>query len=238
MDGIAERRRITPLDTAGMHDSMGMQKILADLYRRLFTDEMAEAILEAQKQGLWEDGYGFLEQRYQNGRLALFRSCSEAQKAELDEMERLHQENIRYAMSFAFQRGIFAAFQQYFTSDNTGSLFSELIEGSILDAEGRRNFVPYIRREEAAGKLAGQLAEQTGREQEMAAITSGWSQWEYGTLTYSFYLGYHAAVMLIDGVDPETGRRMAQQIAATDEELGFSPSEAAEMQAGSKGLDV
>ena len=221
-----------------MHDSMGMQKILADLYRRLFTDEMAEAILEAQKQGLWEDGYGFLEQRYQNGRLALFRSCSEAQKAELDEMERLHQENIRYAMSFAFQRGIFAAFQQYFTSDNAGSLFSELIEGSILDAEGRRNFVPYIRREEVAGKLAGQLAEQTGREQEMAAITSGWSQWEYGTLTYSFYLGYHAAVMLIDGVDPETGRKMAQQIAATDEELGFSPSEAAEMQAGSKGLDV
>ena len=209
---------------------MGMQKILADLYRRLFTDEMAEAILEAQKQGLWEDGYGFLEQRYQNGRLALFRSCSEAQKAELDEMERLHQENIRYAMSFAFQRGIFAAFQQYFTSDNAGSLFSELIEGSILDAEGRRNFVPYIRREEAASKLAGQLAEQTGREQEMAAITSGWSQWEYGTLTYSFYLGYHAAVMLIDGVDPETGRKMAQQIAATDEELGFSPSEAAEMQ--------
>ena len=98
--------------------------------------------------------------------------------------------------------------------------------------------MPYIRREEAAGKLAGQLAEQTGREQEMAAITSGWSQWEYGTLTYSFYLGYHAAVMLIDGVDPETGRKMAQQIAATDEELGFPPSEAAEMQASPKGLDI
>ena len=44
--------------------------------------------------------------------------------------------------------------------------------------------------------------------------------------------------MLIDGVDPETGRKMAQQIAATDEELGFSPSEAAEMQASPKGLDI
>lgn len=226
------------MHTAGMHDSMEMQKILSDLCQRIFTSEMAETILEAQKQGLWEDGYGFLEQRYQDGRLALFRSCSGAQKAALDEMERLYQENMRYAMSFAFQRGMFAAFRQYFTSDSTGALFSELIEGSILDAEGRRHCAPYIRREEAARKLAGQLAEQTGREREMAAVTSGWSQWEYGTLTYSFYLGYHAAILLIDGVDPQAIKKMAQQIAATDEELGFPLSEAAEMQASPKGLDI
>lgn len=203
---------------------MNVKNALDAMTERMFSDHFTNAILAAHKEELEEDACGIYEKEYRAASETLSFVLTEEQKSALAEMEHNCRENINYAVQFAFQRGIYAGFQQCFVIETTARPFEQFVASQILIEPKMRRYIAYYKRRGAFNEIYNRLEDQL-EESNQARLLSIYLAWEerlYGALRHAFYMGYRYALAVIGHVEPAAPTAMTPKILTTEYELGFT----------------
>lgn len=114
---------------------MDLQEELAALAARAFTNDLMRKLISEMHARSVARGGGRGEADDQAAKEALAGALSEAQTEDLRLLETLYAENARFAMGFAFTRGLYAGFQQYFVHDSTEKPFGTLVMDPLIGLE-------------------------------------------------------------------------------------------------------
>ncbi len=177
---------------------------------RLFCNDLIERAVSAYKQEINDDLMNVNEKEFEEGMKFLSSVLTIEQKAKLSEMEKLFIENINYAFRFAFMRGLYAGFQQYFVQDTTKNPFEDLVINQLLT---NPNSIYHI--------LTDSL--DTNSREHVTSVYLGWDNRLYGILWQAFYLGYRYSLSAIDTVEPNGIQiAMVEKILVTEHEIGLT----------------
>lgn len=202
---------------------MNVKKELEAIKDRIFTEELLETVLAAYRQEMEEIGYGVSEKEYAQGKGALASVLDQEQKALLAKAERACWEDLAWGLRLAFDRGVFAGFQQYFVPDAPANPFQKLIMDGTKPYKPRCTEGP-AGEEEADSlfpRLHGQLDE--GAQEHLVSIEAAWEDRLYGVLRYGFYMGYRASLSVIQELFPAEGfLNMVGKVFLTEHELGLT----------------
>ena len=170
---------------------MDIEKELAAMQERMFSRELLGVILEASAREREQDGWN-----YGNSE-AFSAHFSAEQSAMLSQAKALFLEKLRRSMRFAFSRGCYAVFQQYFAKNPPEDPFQVYIENYLPEDHGRENADW-----EASDAIIKALKE-TLPDKERAWLLTVEALWETrhnGVLDHAFVLGGRYALSLIGGV--------------------------------------
>lgn len=204
---------------------MHIRNELTAMAERMFSDDLLDTILAAYKEEMDDAECGISEEEYRKGAKVLSSALNERQKSDLSEMERLCNENIKYALRFGFMRGVYAGFQQHFTEDSAEQPFHKLVENQLLTEPQMERYPEYCQRRDDANELYHTLEKQLpdNLKEHIISIYAAWDNRLYGVLRYAFYLGYRYALSAVKDVAPIGAiLPMMKKILRTEHELGFS----------------
>ena len=167
---------------------------LSALEERMFPEELLESILSAYWSELEAAGDTGCEAIYRSVRAGLAVRLSREQQVQLEEMERLRRENLRYALRFGFTRGLYSGFGQWFVpTDQPERYFWELVEQELLETPAVQRGNPYWVRRTTCEMLESSLGRQAGeevRDKALPALAAAWEDRLLAVLRCAFYLGY------------------------------------------------
>lgn len=192
---------------------------------RLFCNDLIERAVSAYKQEINDDLMNVNEKEFEEGMKFLSSVLTIEQKAKLSEMEKLFIENINYAFRFAFMRGLYAGFQQYFVQDTTKNPFEDLVINQLLTNPNMKKYIEYSDRLESINSIYHILTDSldTDSREHVTSIYLGWDNRLYGILWQAFYLGYRYSLSAIDTVEPNGIQiSMVEKILVTEHEIGLT----------------
>ncbi len=204
---------------------MDIRKEIKALAERVFNDNLFKTVLDAVLQEMEDDGYEISEREYREGKEGLANLLNASQKKVLDEAEALYEANLKYAMQFAFKRGIYIGFSQYFSKEPTEQPFYDYVQKDILFMPRMKHHFDYYERRMKANASLNTLIEQVNNaDQDFSMyIISAWEERLLGVLRFAYYLGYRCALCVIDDVKPINALiKMTNMILMTENEIEFT----------------
>lgn len=200
------------------------------------TDYIQEIRERATREELFQRVYGLYqnkaasshdisEQEYADAHTALSNILTRQQSESLSAAERTSLAAAKWLTGFGFSRGIYAAFQQYFTKVRLSKPFKTLVIDQVLKEPNMQHYPVYYDMRQKMLKSyewATTDLNKDGREM-VANIEMTWQDRFLGVLRHSFYLGYRSALSCIDETIPFGGSfSITNQILHTEHELGFT----------------
>lgn len=204
---------------------MNAEKQLRAMKEKLFDDDLLETILAHDRRERENEGTGEEERECREGLAHLAAVLTEEQRAMLSELERLFAENAKYVLSAGFSRGLFAAFQQFFSDAPAEAPFHTLAQDPLLCMPGMAQEFAYYDRNTKINELDGCLEAQLDPpgQEALLSVYIGWHERIYGTLRHAFYLGYRYALSILDRLEPgRTMEQMLPHVLLTEHELGLT----------------
>lgn len=133
-------------------------------------------------------------------------------------------ENERWAIRFAYTRGMFAGFEQTFTPANAERVFQKRVRNQIMRMPNMQRYKKYYKRREqitdlfkAARKdLSKTLAEQ------IKEIEFDIQERLCALARHAFYIGYRYALSIVDIVQPARYCITPRKLLITEHDLGFT----------------
>ena len=160
---------------------------------RMFSADMIDAVADDYQKVLQDDGMPDDIGHSEECREMLKNLLQPDQLKLLEEMEQAASANVRYALEFAFTRGLFAFFEQEFHSSSAPSdPYDTYVNRRIMMWPGMESEPEYFRRRQIFNDRYNRLEEQLG-EAAIAAVIVVYDAWEaklFGIVHYGFYLGY------------------------------------------------
>lgn len=157
---------------------------------------------------------------------ALAPICNEEQAAALDRIECLEREHGKYGMRFAFTRGVFAGFQQFFTKARAQAVFENQVVERVMRSSGQKYQCDRRERKEEINRLYNLLRETLPEscDDQVTDMEFAADDRFYAVLRHSFYTGYRYALSVIDEVTVIGQSTMVGKVLETENELGFTPT--------------
>lgn len=191
---------------------MDIEKELAAMQKRMFSRELLGTILAAAAREREQDG------RYDGSSEASSAiHLSAGQSAMLSQAEAVYLDDLCRAMRFAFSRGCFALFQQFFVKKPPEDPFQVYIENSLLAGHDGENADW-----EASDAIIKALKEALPSEErdQLLAIEAVWESRYSGVLRYSFILGCRYAFSLIESTGM-AGAALSRKMRRIEQDLTF-----------------
>ncbi len=192
---------------------------------RLFSSDLIDRALSDYKQEMKDDFLDINEKEFEEGVQFLSSMLTAEQKEKLSVMENLFIENITYSFRFAFTRGLYIGFQQYFVQDTTNNPFEDYIINQLLTNPNMKRYTEYSERLESINSIYHILTDSldTDSRDHVTSIYLGWDNRLYGILWRAFYLGYCYSLSTIDAVEPNGIKMsMVEKILVTEHEIGLT----------------
>ena len=171
---------------------MDIEKELAAMQERMFSRELLGVILEASAREREQDGRDYSDPKALSGV-----HLSTEQSAMLSQAKALFLEKLRRSMRFAFSRGCYAVFQQYFAKNPPEDPFQVYIENYLPEDHGRENADW-----EASDAIIKALKEALPDKERawLLTVEALWETRHNGVLDHAFVLGGRYALSLIGSV--------------------------------------
>lgn len=191
---------------------MDIEKELAAMQERMFSRELLGVILEASAREREQDGRDYSDPKALSGV-----HLSTEQSAMLSQAKALFLEKLRRSMRFAFSRGCYAVFQQYFAKNPPEDPFQVYIENYLPEDHGRENADW-----EASDAIIKALKEALPDKEKarLLAIETVWESRYSGVLRHSFILGCRYALSLIESIG-RAGASLSGRIRRIEQNLKF-----------------
>ncbi len=203
---------------------MQIKNELEAMTERMFDDDLLSKVLETYKQEMRADEIDTAEREYDEGAQALASVLTDEQKRSLSEMESLYADNAKYALGFAFTRGIFVGFQQFFVKDTTKQPFEDFVIDQILKQPHMSRYDEYNNRQIKLNEICKTIEEQLDEANKghLISVCCGWEERIHGVLRHAFYMGYRYALSIIEDVAPIGATyQIIEKTLMTEYEIGF-----------------
>ncbi len=184
---------------------MKVKKRIAEIQERICNDELFNSILNAYyDEAKGDEGLSDYEAEYLTARSALSDILNETQSTSLAEAESLCLEGEKWLMRFAYVRGVYVGFQQYFTPEKANHVFEIQIMNKVMTLPGMKSYPSYY---ECRSKILelfekardGLCEEYTDH---VTNIEAAWSNRDLGVSRHAFYTGYRYALSVVGQVAP------------------------------------
>lgn len=143
---------------------------IAEMKKRMFTDDLLHTILEAYQQETEADGFGTSALEYRKGKATLLSLLNEPQKEILAQAEALCRENLKYALEFGFSQGTYAGFQQFFTDSTPERPFHTYIVEQLLTMPNMKRHPGYYENRTRFNQLFDQVGKALDAEQKESLV--------------------------------------------------------------------
>lgn len=205
---------------------MTMEQRVTEIHERIFDDALFDSIRaayddEAQIDGLLSD----IVESYQKAKAVLPSLLSREQAANLAEAERLSVENEKWAMRFAYIRGAFSGFEQYFTQADAENVFIVRVMEQVMQMPNMQLYREYYERRNAINALFAKTGKNLcapGAER-VTDIEVACQDRLFGVLRYAFYTGYRYALSVVEMAGTGEHCALAEKRIQTERDLGLSP---------------
>lgn len=205
---------------------MSTRKILEGILENGLGAAYQEAIRKCYQRSV-EDGICEAEERkYDAGIAELEISFSPEKKAQLTEYEKTCSKLREYAAKYGFLAGIYCGFKQYFTSggDADGG-FTKYVFDEIHRMPQMKRHKAYYSDIECRNRLAEAMESgSTGNAQyHIISVGCAWDQRSYSASIDGFYLGYHAAIAILEEIEPCScpALKLESNILCMEHRLGY-----------------
>lgn len=204
---------------------MTMIEGLTEMVEGVLANDLLNYIFSFYRREMEEWGDTASESEYQAGKAALSGLLNEKQKETLSQMENLAQENLKYGLHFAFQRGEYTGFQQFFSEKSLHTPFHTLVTNQIVIMPQMAQHTDYFERRKKLNQCYTALQQQLeeAAKESLLSVYSVWDDRLYGILRHAFYLGYRYALSIIGEVEPiGATSSIVGKILLTEHELGLT----------------
>lgn len=184
---------------------MSTRKILEGILENGLGAAYQEAIRKRYLRSVEEGIFETEEREYDAGIAGLEISFSPEKKAQLTEYEKTCSSLREYAAKYGFLAGIYCGFKQYFTSEgDADGGFARYVSDEIHRMPKMMRHKAYYADIECRNKLADAMETgSTGKVQyHIVSVECAWDQRSYCASIDGFYLGYHAAVAILEEIEP------------------------------------
>lgn len=204
---------------------MDIKAELSGMREIMFNDRLLDCLLTAYEQEMKAAHCTMIREDYIEGKTALKPFMSQEQLAELETIEALYRDNMKYAFEFVFFQGCHAFYVQLFSPGAVEQPFRQLVVEKIMTLPGMAEHQTYYIRQQTINSSFESMAAQLPRScrESLTSVESFWDEQLYSVLRHSFYLGYLQAMGSAGAPDSsqasDTRRSMLSKL---ESELGFS----------------
>ncbi len=204
---------------------MDAKKELSDMKENMFNEHLLDCLLRAYEQEMESAGCTMIREEYIEGETALKAFMSQEQLAELEKIEVLCRDNMKYAMEFVFFQGCQAFYVQLFSPEAVEQPFRQLVVDKIMTLPGMAEHQSYCSRQQTINSLFESLAAQLPEScrENLTSVESFWDEQLYGVLRHSFYLGYFRAIDAAKAMENFQTFNSCSMLSKLEYELGFAP---------------
>ena len=205
---------------------MSIDKVLAEILENglgpAYQEEIRKRYQCDTAEGLFEPE----EREYDAGIAALAQTLSPEKMSKLTEYENTCSSIREYAAKYGFLAGLYSGFKQFFTlKHEPDGGFSKHVSDEIHKMHQMMRHREYYAKIERRNQLAKALEAEVGCENQyhLVSVACAWEQRAHSASIDGFYLGYHAAVAILEEVDPGSFPRlqMEKHILSMEHCLGF-----------------
>ena len=208
---------------------MAVKTTLSEIARGALGSSYLDAI-KVMYQHAVEDGvFETVESEYTTGVDALNTVFSPGQTEQLAEYEHTCSSIRDYSARYGFLAGLYCGFKQYFTpevEDDGG--FMKYVNDEICRMPRMKRHKEYFDDVIRRNKLACAMEEETDDtiRYYVVSIESAWGQRAYSASVDGFYLGYRAAIVILETVEPQNWPALAMErnLLMMEHRLGFIKS--------------
>lgn len=205
---------------------MDIKAELADMKEGMFNDHLLDCLLMAYEQEMESAGCAMIREDYIEGKTALKPFLSQEQLAEMEKIEALYRDNMKYAIEFVFFQGCHAFYVQLFSPGAVEQPFRQLVVDGIMTLPGMAEHQPYYSRQQTINSRFESLATQLPKScrESLTSVESFWDEQLYGVLRHSFYLGYLQAMDSARAPESfQASNTCCAMLSKLEYELGFAP---------------
>lgn len=205
---------------------MTTRKVLREMLENCLGAAYQQEIRNRYQRNVEKDVYGVEEREYDAGIAELEVSFSPEEKTQLAEYEITCSSLREYAAKYGFLAGIYSGFKQYFTSEwDADGGFSRYVCEDIYRMPKMMRHSEYYSDIERRNSLADAMETgSTGKAQyHIVSVECAWDQRSYSASIDGFYLGYHAAVAILEEIEPYSfpALKLESNILCMEHRLGY-----------------
>ena len=205
---------------------MSTRKVLEEMLENCLGAAYQEVIRQRYQRNVEEGNYEIEEREYDAGIAELEISFSPEGKALLAEYEKTCSNLREYAARYGFLAGIYCGFKQYFTSSHEADGgFTKYVCDEIHRMPKMMQHREYYSDIELRNSLADAMETgSTGKAQyHIVSVECAWDQRSYSASIDGFYLGYHAAVAILEEIEPYSfpTLKLESNILCMEHRLGY-----------------
>ncbi len=178
--------------------------IQATIPKQIFTDELLSKLLLVYHQEVRQKNLPVVEDDCKKGRKALERILNDVQKGALYNIETSFYNNLKWAMSFGFSRGVYVGFQEAFLRAAWTDPFQNLVVNELLITPNMQRYPDYVRERNYCQELYDLLYAQldSDAQKHLASILCAWDERLHSVLWNAFHMGRQQARALFAEVHP------------------------------------
>lgn len=205
---------------------MSTRKVLKEMLENCLGAAYQQEIRNRYQRNVEKDVYGVEEREYDAGIAELIILFSQEKKAQLAEYEKTCSSLREYAARYGFLAGIYCGFKQYFTSAHEADGgFTKYVCDEIHRMPKMKRHREYYADIERRNSLAEAMdTGSTGKAQyHIVSVECAWDQRSYSASIDGFYLGYHAAVAILEEIEPYSfpALKLESNILCMEHRLGY-----------------
>ena len=191
----------------------------------MFGGGLCDAFLELYREELPEINLVSVEEDCQRGEAALAAALTKEQRETLAQIQESGRAQTESSLPIGFSRGVFAAYQQYFTNSPVDNAFETLVIDQALTMPQMMEFPSYYQNSTRLLELEKELGAQLSKEEKehLVCILAAWENRVYAVLRHSFYLGYRwASSAIIDVEKIQSMGKVNHNLLLTEHRLGYT----------------
>lgn len=205
---------------------MTIDKVLAEILENGLGPAYQEEIRKRYECDIAEGLFEPEEREYDVGITALVQTLSPEKMSKITEYEKTCSSIREFAAKYGFLAGLYSGFKQFFTMEHEpDGGFAKHVSDEIHKMPQMTRHREYYTKIERRNQLAKALEAEVGCENQyhLVSVACAWEQRSYGASIDGFFLGYHAAVAILEEVDPGSFPRlqMEKHILSMEHCLGF-----------------
>lgn len=204
-----------------------MRQYLDQLHDQMFGERFNHFLQKAYEKDVTKVGLDECDREFSDAKTYFDAHFTPEERSALAHIEDLQAQKRSYAGEYAFCCGMSVAFEQLFTENKALRYdFSERLDRGLYEVEGMKghpwyyNWATEVRT--CYDSLGADRSEQ--EEEHLTSHECGWDQRITSGAVAAYYLGYRAALAVIERVRPLATQTMMDQILMIEYQLGITLS--------------
>ena len=203
---------------------MTTKELLTTSFDRWFSDEHFTTLKSSYNDLINRGVFDIEENDYKVGRESLTEHLSEEQQTQLAHLEKAYADSVPYAAKYGFLSGLFVGFHQYFIpSDDREYNMNSVLMSELFELPGMKRHYAYAKQNQTCLEILGQFECTLLQElyYHVTSIECAWGQRLHYAATHEFYLGYRAALSVIDWIVPFGSTKLLKEKLLLEYDLGM-----------------